>query len=90
MGKKEKVIDLKPKVEKISNEHLDEIRQLVNTLNAIQFNIGKMEAQKHEYLHNLATYNDKIKLMQDKLEKEYGAYDVNLEDGTINWPKDEK
>jgi len=26
--------------------------------------------------------------MQDMLTKEYGNYDVNLTDGTINWPKE--
>ena len=42
--------------------------------------------QKHKLLHDLASAHDKIILLQDKLEKEYGSYDVNLEDGTINWP----
>ena len=88
MGRKEEVVDLKPKVDKISKEDLTELQQVVNAVNGIQFNIGKMEAQKHKLLHDLASAHDKIILLQDKLEKEYGSYDVNLEDGTINWPQE--
>ena len=88
MWRKEEVVDLKPKVDKISKEDLTELQQVVNAVNGIQFNIGKMEAQKHKLLHDLASAHDKIILLQDKLEKEYGSYDVNLEDGTINWPQE--
>ena len=46
--------------------------------------------QKHTALHELAVGQDKITMLQQELVKEYGTYDVNLTDGTINWPKDEK
>ena len=90
MGKKEKTIELKAKVDKISDEHLDELRNLVNSINSLQFNIGRIEADKHAAIHELATHQQQVTVMQDKLTKEYGSYDVNLKDGTINWPKDEK
>tara|TARA_R100000900_G_scaffold145566_2_gene131764 strand:- start:695 stop:967 length:273 start_codon:yes stop_codon:yes gene_type:complete len=90
MGKKEKVIDLKPKVDKVNDKHLTDLQRVVNTINGIQFNIGKIEGQKHFMLHNLDEAQKGVKQMQDLLVKEYGTYDVNLDDGTINWPKDEK
>ena len=90
MGKKEKVIDLKPKVDKISDKHLDDLQKVVNTINSIQFNIGKIESQKHQLLHRLDGAQQGVQKMQDVLVKEYGTYDVNLDNGTINWPKDEK
>ena len=37
MTKKEKAVDLKPKLEKISDVHLTRIQKVVNTINAIQF-----------------------------------------------------
>jgi hypothetical protein len=86
---KEKVVDLKQKVEKISDEHLSDLQKTVNAINTIQFNIGKVEVQKHKALHELAVTQDKITLLQDTLVKEYGTYDVNLTDGTINHPKEE-
>jgi FtsZ-binding cell division protein ZapB len=90
MAKKEKVVDLKPKVEKISDKDLKEIQSVVNTINSLQFNIGKIETQKHQLLHNLDEAQKGVRVMQDKLVKNYGTYDVDLKDGTINWEKDEK
>ena len=90
MTKKEKLVDLKPKVDKISDEHLKELQGIINIVNNIQFNIGKIEGQKHTLLHELGMSQKNIMEMQDKLSKEYGSFDVNITDGTINWPKDEK
>ena len=90
MAKKENVIDLKPKVDKVSDKHLSDLQSIVNNINSIQFNIGKIESQKHQLLHRLDGAHQAVQKMQDVLVKEYGTYDVNLEDGTINWPKDEK
>ena len=91
MGKKkEKVLDLKERKEKVSKEHLDEMIAIANKINALQFNIGRLESQKHKILHELALGNDTIAVVQDKMMKEYGTYDINLTDGTINWPKEEE
>ena len=85
MAKKEKEIELKVKADKVSEKHLKELQDLVNGINGIQFNIGKMEAQKHELLHQLSVFQGKTQLMQDTLQKEYGTFDVNIADGVINY-----
>ena len=90
MGKKEKLVDLKPKADKVSDEHLKELQGIINITNNVQFKIGQIEGQKHMLLHELGLSQNKIVEMQDKLSKEYGSFDVNIKDGTINWPKDEK
>ena len=87
---KEKVLDVKERKEKVSKEHLDEMLAIANKINALQFNIGRLESQKHKILHELALGNDTIAMVQDKMMKEYGTYDINLTDGTINWPKEEE
>ena len=84
---KEKVVELKPKAEKISDNHLKQLQEVVNKINGIQFNIGKMEMQKHAALHELKNAQDEVSVLQNTLVKEYGTYDVNLNDGTINWPE---
>ena len=88
MAKKEKVIDLKPKVDKISEQHLKELQEIVNSINKAQFDIGKLELQKHHKLHDVAVLQDKVTLFQDTLTKEYGTFDVNVSDGKINWPNE--
>ena len=90
MGKKEEMVDLKPKVDKISDEHLKELQEIINVINNLQFKIGQLEGQKHNLLHELGLGQKNVVDMQDKLSKEYGTFDVNIADGKINWPKDEK
>tara|TARA_R100000406_G_scaffold55271_1_gene37834 strand:- start:96 stop:368 length:273 start_codon:yes stop_codon:yes gene_type:complete len=90
MGKKEKLVNLKPNVDKISDEHLKELQGVVNIVNNLQYNIGQLEGQKHNLLHELGLTQKKIIDVQDKLSKEYGTFDVNVVDGTINRSKDEK
>ena len=91
MAKKEKEIKVKTaKARKIHAKHLKDLQNLVNTINAIQFNIGKIEVQKHTALDELKRQQNKVGDMQDLLIREYGSYDVNVEDGTINWPETKK
>tara|TARA_B100000902_G_C27282479_1_gene902564 strand:+ start:1356 stop:1697 length:342 start_codon:yes stop_codon:yes gene_type:complete len=83
-----KDIDLKDRPEKISEAHLDQLQRLIQAINAIQFNVGKLETQKHTMLHNLSVTQDRISVFQDTLTKEYGTFDVNIDDGRINWPEE--
>ena len=88
MGKKkEKVVDLKP--EKISEEELKELQQVVAAINKLQFDIGTMETQKHNMLHALFQGNDKLNGLQAKFEEQYGTRDINIQDGTIKYKDNE-
>jgi len=87
---KEKIIDLKPKAEKITEEQLQTLQQVVNDNNAIQFRVGALEAQKHELMHQQASIQTKIVELQNTFSKEYGTFDIDLKDGTINYPTDEE
>ena len=88
MGKKkEKVIDLKP--EKISEEELTQLRNVVSAINKLQFDIGTIEVQKHNALHALFEGNDKLNEMQSNFKEKYGTDDINIQDGTIKYKNDE-
>tara|TARA_Y100001973_G_scaffold29428_1_gene44485 strand:+ start:446 stop:730 length:285 start_codon:yes stop_codon:yes gene_type:complete len=89
MAKKEKMVDLKPKAEKVSDEQLKQLQKIISTSNKLQFDIGTLEAQKHSMLHAMFQANEKIRTLQDEFQKEYGTYDINIQDGTINY-KDEQ
>ena len=86
--KAEKVIDLTPKAEKITDEQLKKVQATVSNLNRVQMELGQLETRKHELLHNVAGIKDEFTLMQSEFEKDYGTYDVNIQDGTINYPKE--
>ena len=89
MAKKSKTVDLKPKADKISDEQLKTLQNVVSNVNKLKFDIGSLEAQKHNLLHALFQANDRIRLLQDEFEKDYGTNDINIQDGTINY-KDEQ
>ncbi len=85
MAKKDKVVDLKPKADKVSDEQLSKLQNVVSNINKLQFDIGTLETQKHNLLHAFFIANDKIKELQDDFMKEYGTININIQDGTINY-----
>jgi allophanate hydrolase subunit 1 len=88
MGKKkEKVINLKP--EKISDEQLDSVQNIVSAINKLHADIGKLEAQKHNVLHTLAQGNEQLNAVQEEMRKEYGDIDINIQTGAIRYKEDE-
>ena len=86
MAKKEKVIDLKSKPEKITDEQLEKVQNTVNTINRAQLEIGSMEVKKHEIMHQLAGIREQLSALQKDFEKEYGTFDVDIQTGKINYP----
>ena len=86
--KAENVIDLTPKAEKITDEQLKKLQEVISNLNRSQMEIGQLETRKHEILHNVAVIRDGLTLLQSEFRKEYGTIDINIQDGTINYPPD--
>ena len=87
--KKEKIVDLKPKAEKITDDQLKKVQETINNINRIQLELGMLETRKHSMLHAITSIQDQLALMQSDFEKEYGTSDINIQDGTINY-KDEQ
>ena len=85
MAKKEKLVDLKP--EKVTDEQLTKIQDIVNSINRAQMEVGRYEAGKHTLLHTIQVLQGELKLVQDELEKQYGTVNINIEDGTIKYPE---
>ena len=88
MAKKEKIVDLKSKPEKITDEQLKKVQDTVNSMNRSQLEIGSMELRKHDLLHGIAGLRDELTLLQKEFEKDYGTFDVDIQTGTINYPKE--
>ena len=88
-GTNAKIKELKGvKPEKINEDQLKKLQDTINGINRTQLEIGHMEIKKHEMMHNIAKLRDSIAVMQNEFEKEYGTYDINIQDGTINYPKE--
>ena len=67
---------------KIKEEELKTIQDQQTKLNELVHNIGLLESQKHGLLHDIAGVNKDIEDYKEVLEAEYGAVNINLEDGT--------
>ncbi len=88
-GTSKKIKELKGiKPEKITDEQLKKVQSLINGMNRAQLEIGSMEIRKHEIMHNIASLRDDLSSLQSEFEKEYGTYDINIQDGTINYPRE--
>ena len=88
-GTNAKIKELKGiKPEKITDDQLKKVQDTVNNLNRSQLEIGSMEVKKHEMMHRIAGLRDELTLLQGEFEKEYGTFDVNVQDGTINYPEE--
>jgi ppGpp synthetase/RelA/SpoT-type nucleotidyltranferase len=88
-GTNSKIKELKGiKPEKITDEQLKKVQDTVNGINRSQLEIGSIELRKHEMMHNVAGLRDELTLLQGEFEKDYGTFDINIQDGTINYPAD--
>ena len=71
-------------MEKITEEQLKQLQELVGTINNAQSQLGGIEMQKHQLLHQVTEVQAKLNEAQAELEKEYGKVSINLQDGTIS------
>ena len=76
------------KSEKITDEQLAKVQETINNINRSQLDIGSMEVKKHELMHQVAGLRDELTVLQNEFQKEYGTFDVNIQDGTINYPEE--
>jgi len=84
--KKEKKVE---KPSKITNEELNQVQSVINDVNRAQLEIGSFESKKHNLLHHISTQQEQLGEMQVEFEKTYGTADINIQDGTINHPKED-
>ena len=88
-GTNAKIKELKGiKPEKITDEQLKEVQSVINDINRGQLEIGTNETKKHNILHHISVLQEKLGEMQVEFEKEYGTADINIQNGTINYPKE--
>jgi len=87
-GTNAKIKELKGiKPEKITDEQLEKVQKLINNINRGQLEVGAMELQKHENMHGVTILRGELEALQGELEKEYGTIDIDIKNGTINYPE---
>jgi hypothetical protein len=86
--KKEKIVSLDTKPTNVTEDQLKKVQDVVNKINNSHMNLGQMDARKHQLLHFLAGINDELVLVQSELKEQYGTDDIDIQNGTINYPKE--
>tara|TARA_R100001594_G_scaffold119396_1_gene154825 strand:- start:704 stop:1009 length:306 start_codon:yes stop_codon:yes gene_type:complete len=86
--KAEKIVDLKPKAEKVTEEQLAKVQGIVNNINRSQLDLGMLETRKHAMLHNVTLMQDSLVQLQQEFQKEYGTFDIDIQTGAINYAEE--
>ena len=86
--KMDKVVDLKPKAEKINNEQLEKLQRAVGAINKAKSDLGGLELQKQSILSVVGELNDVLVKLRDEFHKDYGTDNINISDGSIMYPEE--
>ena len=74
------------KAKKITNDELNKVQSIINNINRAQLEIGK----KHNMLHHVTSMQEELSKLQVEFKTNYGTDDINIQDGTINYEKNEQ
>ena len=74
---------------KVTEEQLSKIKTSQEDIATLLRDVGFLETQKHAILHKYAGVVQDSEKYKAELEKEYGAINVNLEDGSYTIIKTE-
>ena len=72
------------KVEKITDEQLQDLQGYVSKINQAQMELGRIESQKYELVNAIPQFKKNLKDFQDKMEDQYGKVSINIQDGSIS------
>ena len=88
-GTSKKIKELKGvKPEKITDKQLEKVQNTVNSINRAQLELGSMELKKHDLMHHIVGVRDELTNLQKEFQEEYGTFDIDIQTGTINYPKE--
>ena len=84
MEKDVKVEDIAKDVNKITDEELKSIQEIVDRMNKVQMQIGALQVQQQGALEQFRVDQVGLQELQKEREEKYGRVSVNLTDGTIS------
>ena len=86
--KAEKIVDLKPKAEKISENQLARLQSTIKTIDQLTTDVGRMEVQKYGLMKAMENIQTRIEAIRKEMQDEYGTDNINIQDGTIIYPEE--
>mgnify|MGYP005825793117 CR=1 FL=1 len=86
--KVDKVIDLTPKAEKISEQELTSLQATIKTIDKLTVDVGRMEIQKYGLMKAMESVQQNIETIRQGFNSKYGTDNINIQDGTIGYPEE--
>ena len=83
--KTDKIVELKPKAEKITDTQLKNVQTTVRTMDHLTMELGRIDVQKYGILKGIENVQAELDLLRQEMKKEYGTDNINIQDGTINY-----
>ena len=68
---------------KITEEQLKDLQELVGKINQASSQIGGLELQKQAFVGQAAEHQRDLNKLQDKLEKTYGKIQIDINNGSF-------
>jgi predicted nucleic acid-binding Zn-ribbon protein len=68
---------------KITEEQLKDLQELVSKINQASSQIGNLELQKQGFVGQAAEHQRDLNKLQDKLEKTYGKIQIDINNGSF-------
>ena len=87
--KVDKVVDLKPKAEKITDEQLQKLQKSVGNINRAKTELGALELQKHSIVKIIEELGGALNELRTEFKNDYGTDDINIQDGSIMYTEED-
>ena len=87
---KEKIVDLKPKAEKVTEEELQKLQEIIRTIDRLTLDLGRMESQKFGFMKAMEVQNEAIEGVRKDFIASYGTDNVNIQTGEIAYTPENK
>ena len=88
MAKKEKIVDLKSKPEKIEEKELTDLQMVIRNIDRLRADIGRMETQKYAMLVAMQRVQEEINNKRMAFVDKYGSDNINIQTGEIAYPNE--
>ena len=85
--KKEKLVDLTPKKEKITDTELNRLQSTVKTVDHLVTDIGQLELRKFSLMKAMDKVQNDLEILRKEFQDSYGTDNINIQTGAIAYPE---
>jgi len=76
------------KPETIDEQELAKLQASVKTIDQLTHEVGTIEVRKHALMKAMEQVQVRVESIRVELNDKYGTDNINIQDGTINYPAD--